>query len=92
MTADPYRIKRFNYEDNHEQNYSSLPVSLSNQSLNNNHSKNTSPSHNNNNIFSELKNSDLNNKQSFVQAHYEANKELANQLKANCVLLHKGAK
>jgi len=98
MTADPYKMKRFNYEDNFNEhnNYSSLPVSLSNQSLNNNTNyinklNNISPTKKLENNPDLINNNNL-NKQTFVQAHYEANKELANQLKANCILLHKGAK
>lgn len=85
MTADPFKTKKFNEDvyDQYQQSYSSLPINLSSQSLNSTNAANKQSR--------ELNQESINN-QAFVQAHYDANKELAAQLKANIDLLFKGSK
>lgn len=109
MTADPFKMKKFNDDmsslnDSYHQGYSSLPVSFISQSAQNsnlninNYSSSTQANirftSTNNQSIPELNqdSSNLNNNQAFIQAHYDANKELIAQLKANIDLLFKGAK
>jgi len=82
-----------------QQSYSSLPVSLSSQSL---HSINQDGRHNLSTLSHSSKselttnpkelNQESTNRQAYLHAHYEANKDLIAQLKANIDLLYKGAK
>lgn len=97
MTADPFKSRRFvddsqSMHNPYQQSYSSLPVSFSNQSL---HNIKQDSKLNLSNLSSNNKqepNQESTNRQAYLQAHYEANKDLIAQLKANIDLLYKGAK
>ena len=101
MTADPFKMNKFNdditsssNEPYYQQGYSSLPVSFSNHSMQQQQHLNNSNTRFTNQSVRELNqdSSNINNNQAFIQAHYDANKELIAQLKANIDLLYKGAK